>query len=321
MKVAVSPDTAALWVREYDYGTEEMQHIRRPISAKWVEFLTREMLAGRFNPDTVLISLATNRQDNKTYIANGNHTLRAIVASGKTYVLAVDQTTHSDMRTIRDLYAKFDGGKARKRDESLRAYDAQTVLAVPTHTDVKLLAAAVGFILDGFNRSTGFNRMVPHEELLVEMKNWAHAYGLLVQAAKSGEKVWYKKLCNRKPVAAVALATLRYQPTRAYPFWSSVASGANLEKGDPALMLGRYILTSVSQGGTNGQGDSPDIMAKIVAGYWNRYYDGKPANIRPHIKTDTPIKINGTPYNGRQGARPSLTGAVSPSHVAGQWGG
>jgi len=299
MKELVTPEIAYRWLRDFDYGEEEMRHIRRPINPKWVGFLAREMQAGRFNPDAVLICLATNRQDGRTYIANGNHTLTAMVAVGKPYTLNVDRTEHEGITGVRELFAVADGGKPRKRDESLRAYDAQGTLALPSHTDVKLLAAAVGFIMDGFSRSFSYSRTISHQEVLAEMKSWATAYGYLSQAAREGDKAWFKRLCNRKPVAAVGLVTLRYCNQAAYPFWASVASGAGLEKGDPALMLRTYLLEVNFASGQKPQGQNTDEVAKTVASYWNGYYRRQKMTRRPIIKTEKPIYIAGTPYDGR----------------------
>lgn len=295
MLTKFTPEEAQTWIDLYT-GAKDMGIMRR-INPEWVAFLAEEMRRGHFEP-TALIALA--QHNGHAAIVNGNHTLRAIVASGVTLDLPIETYRVETAQEVRDLYAAFDIGRKRIRSDSFRAYDALTVLGIAgiTPADVNALASAVQFIAQDFDIQKGHKHKMGSRDLLALMRPWAASYGALLGiVGKRDYKEWYSRVAKRRAVCAVALFTMRYQPERAARFWSSIALG-NVTPKSPTLRLRDYLLTTNVMGGgkTANQQENVTRMARVVAYYWNKYYEGKQVGAL-RVDEKAPVLILGTPLD------------------------
>ena len=290
MKSIVNPEQADEWVKTYDYGKTHMATVMRPINQKHVEFLASEMLKGRFQ-DHARIEFADCAENGRRYIVNGNHTLRAIVLAGRPQRVTVEYVQCPTMGEVRVRYATYDINRVRNRADSLRAYDAIAMFGADAQSNyVKQLSAAVGFIMDGFVKSS-IKRSTA--DILVAMNPWAEAYTALVGVV--GKSSRGQRITNRRAVLAVALVTMRYQPELAARFWRDVADGAGLKIKSPAWQLREYLSEATMIGGPIPNGVEIAVMAKTVAYCWNKYFEGMQTIDRMSVPLDKPISILGAP--------------------------
>lgn len=96
----------------------------------------------------------------------------------------------------------------------------------------------------------------------------------------------------RAPIMAVALATLRYQPSGATEFWSAVAADNGLQKGDPAKALLQFLRNLVGVTGNATQ----RYQSRAAAAAWNAFWRGdRVGYIKPGLMTA--FTLLGTPWH------------------------
>ena len=284
-KQLITPELANEWITAYFYEKPLMHSVMRNIRDSHVNYLAKEMMRGMFGSAT--IAFADCKETGRRFIVNGNHTLRAIARSGVTLYLTVEHNECETMEQVRHLYATYDKNLLRSRADSLRAYHADTTLNI-TQTDVGKLAAAIVFMNQKFGE--GHTSRTPDSLLLNEMKPWAESFGqLLVAIGHSGP--WYKRIA-RRPVLAVALATVRYQQKMALSFWEAVVTGEGLNRYAPALRLRDYLVEAMLLG-DYGNVTGTD-MAKAVTYCWNKHYNNERI-VQMKVSYDKPVEIAGVP--------------------------
>jgi hypothetical protein len=269
----VTPSLARQYIDDCTHDDAIMDLIMRPIRPDWVQTLARRMAAGQFTPSA---SIGLAHYNGKTFIVNGNHTLRAIVVSGKAQRLPV---IHHDVKTgdeLRHLYATYDRGLSRKVHDSLRAYDATNVLGL-SQMEVEGLLAALKFMLSDFGRSSVLRREpVSDVDLLEVAQPWATTMIEIRMALEGIPQTERRLIVRRRAVLSSALITMKGQPEKASVFWPQVASGEKLVRTDPAFKLREYLTTTGVMGSNASQVTEPSWrMAMTAAAAWNKFFDGQ----------------------------------------------
>lgn len=228
----VTPEQARKW-RETSHFERQ-----RTISNANVERLAHEMTKGRFIVGTQVYMAVL--PDGTDRIINGNHTLEAVVASGIPQPLTITRKNVRDLDEAGRIYAVFDLQKTRTLADSLRAVGRSTDISNSTK-----VASAVGAISENFN--SGSKRGVPRLERLELMEEYRDAAelfaGCIAQCPKDSVKI-----VTRAPIMAVALYTLRYQPSMAIDFWRTIARDDGLKVGMPERSLLGWARNAVSSG-------------------------------------------------------------------------
>jgi len=261
---------------------------QRAISDQNLTRLALEMRNGNFVPGTTVYFAVL--PDGSMLILNGNHTLEAVAASGVPQTLVFIFNEVADIEEAGRLYGCFDIHKARTWVDALRAIGAEHKIAMP----MKVLPA-VGLIMQGFEYSTDkaeaaksrqarFEKMVPYTEPAA-----------MLQAALAGSPRPHQNYVTRMGVMAVALETLRYQPSLALEFWQAMAHDDGLRLGDPRKTLLRYLSSTRASGSR-----AAFVMARAGMQAWNAFFKGKDlAHCRPNVMTH--IVILGTPWTAKEG--------------------
>lgn len=297
-----------LTVKVADVDPQYARHLRvscnfdrqRAITDLNVQRLGVEMKYDRFIPGTTVYFAVL--PDKTMLILNGNHTLEAIIASGKTQRLVFIFKKVADVQEAARLYGTFDIHKTRTWTDALKAVSPDKKIALSNS-----VMPAVGHIMQSFtydprnveaNNSRGarFGSMKPYEEP-----------ASLLYAAMAGSPGPHKAAIRRKGVMAVALETLRYQPGPAAVFWKDLAHDDGLAKSDPRKVLLRWLLNSNSGGKLTGA-TAANPHSRAAIGAWNAWCRGDALqHIRPHTG---PIIILGTPWDGKSDGQVPPTNPV-----------
>lgn len=292
--VLVSPAYAQYMIDMCAMSPDEQELIARPIRKHWVSYLAEQMRLGRFQPTSII---ATVKCNDRTYLVNGNHTLRAILESGVALRLPTIEYATDDFGDVRELYAKFDRGLSRSTADALRAYGTMAMLGLDSNTDVAQLAAASRVIRQKFNHAIEFEKiMVADEDLIPVMEQYSGAYSRLKHLWGGGTKTafeWSRALA-RKDVLAIVLVTGEHS-ARGDAFWELVSSGIGYtSKYDPALRTRDYLGQLRRKGPNYPFGDSTTLIRLKLAYLWNAYTDGREV-VQLRLPRG-PIAINETPY-------------------------
>jgi hypothetical protein len=261
---------------------------QRNISNSNVERLAHEMRTGRFTPGTqVYIGVLP---DGKEWVLNGNHTLEAVHASGIPQLLTITRKSVADEDDAGRVYAVFDIQKVRSWGDSLRATGAAEDLP-----NADKFLSAVGVIKNRFAQGN-FAHMASRLDrigALVEYREPAEFWNMIT----AGGCRHATRLMSRAAVLAVALETIRYQPSFAIEFWGRIASDNGLVSTMPEKALLSWLRNNKSSGGVKNQGDH----ARAAAAAWNAAFRGEE---RQYVKPNsmTSFFLLGTPWaNGLGG--------------------
>jgi hypothetical protein len=113
------------------------------------------------------------------------------------------------------------------------------------------------------------------------------------EAAITGCTGAFKRKLMNGGVAAVALATFKFQPIAAAEFWSGVALNDGLKKGDPRQTLHMHLYANKIAGA----GGLVNRAAFAPATAWNAFFEGRELHIIKHYE-GRKIKIAGTYFDG-----------------------
>lgn len=229
--------------------------------------------------------------DGKLILVNGYHRMNAQVKSGKSVLWTIVVHPCSTMNEVRALYYKFDTNtKTRGTAQILNGinFAEQTGLS---RTTAKSLYDAIPVIAAGFSKAirdrdvlttrVTDRRLAMAQEYVGAARLYEECLGRL--PVKLGSKF------RTAGVTAVALVTLRYQPSKAKEFWSGTAQNDGLHKGDPRLALHNDLISRSMNVGSQIQ----SVFAPAYA--WNAWFDGREIKIiKVYARSRAPI--NGTPF-------------------------
>jgi hypothetical protein len=272
---------------------------QRHISEGNVKRLEVEMVNDRFVPGTMVYFAVL--PDESRLILNGNHTLEAIAASGTSQVMVFVFKPVADEAEAAKLYGSFDIHKARSWVDALRARGIDKNIVLPTK-----VMPAVGLIMQGFQYAPkNIEANKSREPRFEVMEDYKEAAAML-QAAISGSPRTHQQAVFRMGVMAVALESMRYQPSLAMEFWQGLAHDDGLSLGDPRKTLLRFLLNTRIIGSK-----ASHVMSRAAIHAWNAYFDGhRLQTCRPSLTTDVVFK--GTPWGTRKGADEAPKRQVKP---------
>lgn len=257
---------------------------QRALSSANVKRLAHEMSKGWFIAGTPIYLCVL--PDGSMKIANGNHTLEAVRASGVTIPLVFIYRKVSDLDEVGRIYATFDLHKARTWKNALQATSADEGFPMANK-----VVAAVALIMEGFKAGNLSDVAQSRAGRIKKMAEYKTAAGILASAWSDAPAV-NRRLMWRAPILAVALETARYQPRAAIEFWDAVAKDDGLSATDPRKLLLRYCTN------TNVIGHAARVAAsRAAANAWNAWYEER-AMEKLSTRSDGPFRLLGTPWHG-----------------------
>lgn len=200
----------------------------RPVSPRRVENYVREMERGEWSviadPGIVRCVLP----DGRVQLANGQHRLKAIVASGAWVQIKVT-TVRCNEAEARKLYAKFDRGGTRTTADLILA-----ALGDAGSKDVGVVSSALSIvdvlIPGGYGAMKALTTEDKADLYFANMGDAAWALALRRRKMKGGGKL-------SAGILAGAIACYRVAPEVATEFFESVITGELLAVGDAAYAL------------------------------------------------------------------------------------
>jgi hypothetical protein len=288
----VDPALAQQWLDNYLFSRQ------RKLRPHHVAALASIMRQGQFREGTPL-SFAI--LDGHRHLVNGQHTLHAIVASGKTLRLNIEEHDCVTMEEVADLYSSFDIPMRRTGSDMFTAYDFAATYNLTTNM-VDALAGAIPIIIGGFMPNTR-GKEHPCNLYISNPHNKQAAMGLWADPARAYFQTFLGNIpaqvrwqSQRAMVAAVGIITFRYQPVAAKEFWGRVATRLRLEADMPEYRLINYLTPSQETGLRQGF-----MYSRAVAAAWNAAFSGRTLSrglVPRHITK--PMLIAGTPFDGKR---------------------
>lgn len=205
----------------------------------------------------------------KKYNVNGNHTLHAIVESGVGINLSVLMTEVASEEEVAEHYSRHDRHLARTLEDAVKAHGVEKKLGI-TGQQITKANAGIKMILNEFANTRHANRyeIRAHDERVALLTGeYAEAATEYFTAIRGASKSVAKQLMTAA-VVGVGLLTFKTNAEAAKPFWTHVASGAGIKRGDPRHSLMMWLL------------DHPlteypaAYRARVVEKAWNVYRAG-----------------------------------------------
>lgn len=283
----VTPDQAKFWLTcNYKHQRKRSeQHVKRlALAMQDEQFASTEplsfgLLHGQLN------------------LLNGQHTLAAIVMSGKPQFMVIIHHEVDSESELANLYFKFDRQRKRTFSDGVRAVG----LAGDTNlsnTQINAAASALRFAKGGFGVERAEMELVSTEDLLEWIPYWKWEINA-IEAAISPCNNGDRRMIYRRAVYSVALVTMRYKPDKARGFWQQMAQDDELGRYDPRKTLRSWLQTNMStRNFKTPRGDHE--AARAVAHAWNAFMEDR--QLRYMIVRDTTCTMNlkGTAFNGKQ---------------------
>lgn len=287
--VVVDADQARRWLAECQYAAQ------RPTYGLRVRLYQGEMQAGLWRLSELRFA---RTPDGKAYLMNGYTRLTAIIQTGLAVPFTVTVVDVKDMQEVAAEYSTLDAHRVRQTKDMLRGFNLEGQLGMNLSQQDSVARTAPiitsGFVLHHYGRlASTIQYRLPF------LLDWAEHARVVMEALHTGHELDppAKRIMNA-PILSVALITARFQPEKAASFWRNVAANDGLRRGQPDWIL-RDFLARLS---TSTVRDYPQ-MERRVAACWNAFYEERQmAFARVAQGTDgdwAPIKIEGTPYDGR----------------------
>jgi hypothetical protein len=250
--MVMEPQTAREWRNRKTFERQ------RPMRPDRTRQLAAEMTKRRFTQGTqIFLAVLPNGAE---LILNGNHTLEAICLSKVPQILTVTRHKVVDIDAAGVLYATLDIQMKRTFVDALLASGVQLKDAPP-----RIVAAAVNCILGGFRQAGG--KPVPLVDVAEAAKTYNEEAQLFIALAMRGTKN-ARQFLKRAPVMAVALETMRFQPSAGLEFWTNVANEDGLREGQPERTLLHYCRDTEHE-------HNRMMQARAAAMAWNAKFENK----------------------------------------------
>jgi len=286
----ITPDMARYLRTDCPYDRQ------RPIRARKVEMLARDMRAGRFAAGT---AVHIGVLDGHQAVLDGNHRLEAVIAAGIGVSFSILTVEYAGAKEMAIAYSKMDVGLKRTIRDSMRAADMMPEVISDTNFHTRL-AAALRVRISDFKRSSSLEMqsiLNSHEMVMAAMQEYmAEAEAYYTALAGTANRV----LLYRSQVMAVALETLHYQPSGGFDFWQGTAADDGLRQGDARKTLLRWLQDN--PGGNSGIAETTSRAAALA---WNAHVQGRDLGILRPSSMAT-MHIAGTAWRGAGHPAPQL---------------
>jgi len=286
----ITPKQAAAWLdRNYKHN--------RPLNSQHVDFLAREMNLGRFTIATIHFMYVGN----DAHLVNGQHTLNAIVTSGKPQTCVVIREHNCKESDLPRVYMHYDVQRRRSFGDSAAAFSLHEKMGIPKSW-VEYTAGAIKFATANFHiASSGWNyRKLAVADLFEMVPKWSPEIKLILDAIEGGNNN-VTRVIKKQAVLSIALITAYYQPEQAHVFWNKATHNDGLSVGDPCRALYEYLPKTIAKQVSNDPVPR-DVIARAVSYCWNAHFEDRLLTlIRVRQRErNIPIKILGTQYDGNQ---------------------
>jgi hypothetical protein len=199
-------------------------------------------------------------------LVNGNHTLAAVAESGVTIPLTF---IHQNVATIEDAaqaYACFDIQRSRTWMQAAQAQGLTDEIPMLSRA-----LPAMTFIMNDFrdnndamsekatlqSRHARFDAVKEYRGALTALR------GLM-----NGNPIENQRVAQRAAVMAIAMVTMKAQPSTAEEFWGGMVKDDGLRVGDPRRTLLRYLLAHTVRVAHR------DILLSSALA-WNAHFEGR----------------------------------------------
>lgn len=279
---------AETWLLKYPF---ERQRTIRPYHT---QFLAHLMEQNRFRPlSTIDVACYKDRK----FLINGYHTLSAIVRSRKRQQVLVIERQVTTMAEVAQIYTTFDRHLSRTPFDMLNAYGFPEQYAFTKDQNAGLLAAVKlllsGFVWDKHSSSAGRLYLNDQEILYNSVCNWLPEAAQFFDDMDGAPEIIRRGLL-RAGTLAVALVTYRFQPGMAEEYWTMVAHDKAPEADSPAKTCTHYLISTTVK-----QAKGAIRYARAMAQCWNAFVGNRSYSSVRSTDIATPIKIEGTPHDGR----------------------
>lgn len=296
----ITPNDAQRILNSMDYDGQ------RRIREDHVRFLAEEMEMGKFR-QTAQITIAKQLDVNREYIVNGRHTLSAIIKCGIPQHVVYHEIETRDSLETAELYGTIDVNLSRTVYDQYSALKLGDQLGFNSY-ELKGLSSGVSFIESGFSKSNRARKHIHiHAEKLKEYAKFMHMFlDCVVGAPKE-----IRSQAHRGATVSVALVNYKYGAV-AYgrdkidQFWTGAIHGIELLAKDPRRLAHRHLGVSSMAGGGMTAGArtnvvSPAYSARYLANCFNAFVEGRELFSTKVPDPFSPMKINGSPFNGGDG--------------------
>lgn len=252
----ITPDEAELMLELYDYDGQ------RNIRPTNLTFLKSEMEKAVFRPWTIITIV---EEEGRSYISDGRHRLRAVVASGKAqcfWILTIRGAAVEDVYTVQDI------GASRSMMDHLRAL--KTTEQSPLPVIGKPSAVSAARTLSNPLTSSGLPKQNARD-LARMYEEW------VPYMARYGEVIFGGVMTQRmkgSTFVASAAVTLRYRPEEAAEFWRGIAFDDGLARHDPRKRIVDMLWDPDSTIRVS-FGSNSIRTYRILAYYWNKFLQGQ----------------------------------------------
>jgi hypothetical protein len=210
----------------------------RNVTDSWAQKLLDEMIRGNFNWDQVVI--ASCWLDTTRYKINGQHTCWARIDRPVDYNPTVREIVYRVEREdqLRHIYKTYDQGRGRSEQQVMKV----TLMGLQLDSTIKIGVAtkvAIGVRFLRFEDRQAYRRVRDDEmaSIIAGILPVFQAVCLFYQSIDHSSHA----VMMRQPVAAAVVATFMKDVVDATAFWTDVAEGTNLIKGEHRWLLHQYL--------------------------------------------------------------------------------
>lgn len=283
--IDLTPEIAKKFLSDYHFPGQ------RALKDGVVRKYTRQILLGDFEPSEIRLFHLGDR----VFMTNGYHRCHAVIQAGKAIRANVYHRTVNDFQSVVMDYVRVDGQARRNRRDKEGAAGLIEESGLNAR-QYEALSAGISHMLSGYlhaGNATRVQESITDEMRFKAIREWIPE-GRTFWGAAEGAQVSLTQAFTRLAVPAVAIVTFRYQPEKAFEFWSSVAQNDGLRKGLPAHTLIDFLHRHKAEGAAK------SFYSRSVATAWNAFYEGRPLSLIKVINPSAPMKISGTPYLGKK---------------------
>lgn len=281
----ITPELAEMLL---SYTFEE----QRKLDTTRVDIYAEDMKSGRWRntPEFILVG----RIRDSMYLLAGQHRLSAIVKSGVTIPMWVEERDYNSLEEMRKDYVVTNKGKVISVHQAVKTLGTQNQLGINLQ-DMRTVTASLTTIASGFQGRQPKNELAAlcrdanaMNELCLTLQGPIYAYFQALAHSPKNERQWGL----RASVCSIGLITFYYQPEKAIEFWTTLFANDGLRKGEPQHTLRNLLADSIKM-----ETLTPQQYAGRVAKAWNFYFKGN--TLSSYVGTDpNTVNIDGTPFQG-----------------------
>lgn len=236
---------------------------QRPLSQDKVNQYAADMTAGIWH-DWTTIEMAL--VEGKELLINGQHRLRAVIASGvqARFVFVTHCLSEHD---VKEYYGVIDTQKIRSLKDAIHARDNSDFSGL-TNRQIRIIGEAVSIILADFSE----RKVMSHAARISNSRVYVEQFQAL-DGIGAGTDLYNRFLTA--PYVASAVYLLKHQPELARVFIQNVFSGDAEKPNDPTRKLREFILVGRQETRQSSGGSGRMLRLRYFSRCWNAAYEGQ----------------------------------------------